>query len=113
MAATTEANAAPKGPEAQAAFTRLFEQRARLNRARERAQRERERLDELIAEAVSTDPGSRVWYAAPGVLSIEQVAGAAGTTALGVDRAMERYRTQTNGATRPRRRQTKKGGSSR
>jgi hypothetical protein len=103
---------APRGPEAAHAFTRLFEQRARLDQARERAARERDRLDELMAHAVSTEPASRVWYASPGVLSIEQVAGAAGITALGVDRAMERYRTAEAASARngARRRKAKRGG---
>jgi hypothetical protein len=103
---------APRGPEAEHAFTRLFEQHARLNAARERAARERDRLDELIAHAVSTDPASRVWYASPGVLSIEQAAGATSLTPLGVDRAMERYRTNQSAAARNgarRRKRTKRG----
>jgi hypothetical protein len=116
MAKTTKpqrpaGSTAPRGPEGERAFLGVFEQRKRLNIARERAARERDRLDELIAHAVSTDPASRVWYASPGVLSIEQAASAAGITALGVDRAMERYRTQSaaarNGA---RARRSKRGG---
>jgi hypothetical protein len=105
----------PHGPEAQRAFTGLFEQRARLDRAEERRARERDRLDELIAHSVSTDPASRVWYASPGVLSIEQAAGAARTTALGVDRALERYRTNHAAAARSNgaRRRPKKGGKTR
>lgn len=104
--ATATKNAAPHGAEAEAAFTRVFEQRARLNAARERVTRERDRLDASIAETVSADPGSRVWYASPGVLTIDQAATAAGETQLGVDRAMERHRTATtNGG--PRRRRAK------
>jgi hypothetical protein len=106
---------APRGPEAEHAFQRLFEQRARWDHARERAARERDRLDEMIAHAVSTDPASRVWYASPGVLAIEQAAGATSLTPLGVDRAMERYRTNQAAAARngARRRKRTKGGKTR
>lgn len=60
--------------------------------ARQAAKRARDKEDDAIAGAVTTEPHSITWYASPGLLSIEEVAGLLNSNAAAIHRAMERQR---------------------
>lgn len=81
-------------------FQRVAAQAARVEKARVALARAQNHLDSLVAESVSADPASPVWYDRPGVLTRDQVRGAAGLTELGLQRTIARY--QRFHASRPR-----------
>lgn len=82
----------PDNRDAAAAFEQLSLHSAGLERALEAVRKKRDALDALIASHVSTQPSSPVWYAHPGVLTIDQAIAAVGGGPTGIHRAMERYR---------------------
>ena len=74
------------------AITSISEARERVERARAALKRGEVDLDRRVAGAVSSDPASPTWYAAPGYITHEQAIAAAGlTSALQLHRLMERH----------------------
>lgn len=73
-------------------FERLGAQAGRVEQKQTAYLRERDRLDALVAEAVSARPSSVQWYAYPGELSIDDVVKAIGGGPAGLHKIMERYR---------------------
>lgn len=73
-------------------FERLGAQAGRVEVKQTAYLRERDRLDRLIAEAVSARPDSVQWYAYPGELSIDDVVKAIGGGPAGLHKIMDRQR---------------------
>lgn len=73
-------------------FERLSAQAGRVEVKQTAYLRERDRLDRLVAEAVSTRPDSVQWYAYPGELSIDDVTKAIGGGPAGLHKIMDRQR---------------------
>lgn len=73
-------------------FERLAAQASRVETKQTAYLRERDRLDELVAGAVTTRPDSVQWYAYAGELSIDVAIQAIGGGPAGLHRAMERHR---------------------
>lgn len=94
---------APNAKDVERVFSIVHDQALKVERAEERLRKERERLEDRIAEAVTTEPTSVTWYAHPGTLTLEQAAGASMLTELGVHRAMERQRPRAKEAQRKER----------
>lgn len=87
---------------------RLAAQANRVETRRVAMLRERDRLDGLIAEAVTTRPDSAQWYAYPGELTIEEAVKFAGGGAAGIAAALDRQRKRLAEADgRPVRRRAK------
>ena len=75
------------------AFSRIHAQITRRRNAEARARREREQLERLIAETVSSQPLSITWYDHPGLLTREEVlAFGLPRDAAGLHSLMERHR---------------------
>lgn len=64
----------------------------KVQRQREIAQKNRERLDKKVAFAVSARPDLEAWYAHPGPLSRDEVREAVGLSDDDLHRLMVRYR---------------------
>lgn len=96
-----------------AAFEHVAAQAARVAAAKDKLRREEERLDDVVANAVSSKPDSRTWYASPGTLTQAKAREAADMTELALDRALGRYRAavaakaKAAAERKPRRRSTR------
>ena len=88
---------------------RLADRVAAREKALDRARREQDALDALVAELVSEEPTSPTWYRHPGRLTPEEVQSGASLTELGLDKTMARYRKTTTAKTtkRPRARSSR------
>ena len=88
------------------AMGRLMAQNARVEDARAKVRLESDRLDAMLADAVSAKPELPTWYAHPGVLTIDQAISVITGGPAALHRSLERYRkAQAEAAkARPRRR---------
>lgn len=92
----------------EAAHSAVFEQRTKVDKLVERLAKERAKLDEVTAHAVSTSPAKRTWYHDAGPLDLSQAMGAADLSAAQLDALMLRYRKRrrAEAAAKPKRKRS-------
>ena len=83
------------------AMSRLMAQDARLEGTLARVRTESDRLDNMLADAVSSKPESATWYAHPGVLTIDQAVSVITGGVAALHHALERYRRRVSADAKP------------